>query len=149
MVPKNLTDERNTLGSILRRCFEALVETVYGRLGEQGFVDLRPAHGAVFRHVLPDGMRATELAARAGMTKQSMGYLVADLEARGYVEQGPDPTDGRAKVVRLTARGREAQAAAARISGEVEREWAARVGAAEWHFTRQTLGRLVEELDRK
>ena len=34
----------------------------------------------------------------------------ADLERRGYVERVPDPDDGRVKIIRLTERGREAQA---------------------------------------
>lgn len=146
MVPKNLTDEQDTLGSLLRRCFEGLLARVYDRLAEEGFADLRPSHGAVFRHILPDGMRTTDLAAAAGMTKQSMAYLVGDLEARGYVEVSPDPADGRAKVVRLTPRGGEAQTAAARISKEIEDGWSEKVGRKEWGKVRTALAGLAEHL---
>lgn len=146
MVPKNLTEERRTLGALLRRPFEALVDEVYRRLAAEGFADLRPAHGAVFRHIPPDGARTTDLAGRAGMTKQSMAYLVGDLEAMGYAETVPDPDDGRAKRVRLTARGHEAQEAAARFSAELEAEWARRIGPREWAAMRGTLERLFETL---
>lgn len=147
MVPKNLTDEQDTLGSLLRRCFEGLVARVYARLAAEGFPDLRPAHGAVFRHILPDGMRTTDLANAAGMTKQSMGYLVNDLGDRGYVEITPDSNDGRAKIVRLTPTGQKAQSAAAQISGELEQEWAATIGEKEWVQVRETLRLLSAQLE--
>jgi DNA-binding MarR family transcriptional regulator len=40
-----------------------------------------------------------------GVSKQAMSQLLGELETRGYVEQVPDPTDTRAKIVRLTKRG--------------------------------------------
>lgn len=39
------------------------------------------------------------------MAKPSMSYLVEYLEEAGYLERLPHPTDGRARLVRLTARG--------------------------------------------
>ena len=51
------------------------------------------------------GTRASQLAIRAHMTKQAMGELVAYLTSRGYLETIPDPSDGRARLVRPTARG--------------------------------------------
>lgn len=146
MVPKNLTDAQDTLGSLLRRCFEGLVAAVYARLAAEGFPDLRPAHGPVLRHILPDGMRTTDLAHAAGMTKQSMAYLVGDLEGLGYVSIRPDSTDGRAKVVSLTERGQQAQASAAKISQEIELHWAEAVGAKEWARVRKALQDLSDQL---
>ena len=67
-----------------------------------------------------------DLAARAGMTKQGMMLLVDDLENRGYVRRVPDPEDARARVVRLTARGRryvaEFRRALAAVEGRVRRD---------------------------
>jgi DNA-binding MarR family transcriptional regulator len=40
----------------------------------------------------------------------------------------PDPSDGRAKTIRLTERGHEARAAAREIFGEIEAEWGERFG---------------------
>ncbi|RYG36471.1 MarR family transcriptional regulator [bacterium] len=148
MVPKNLTDERGTLGSLLRRPYEALVGEVYGSLTSEEFPDLRPAHGVVLRYILPNGMRTTELARCADVTKQSMAALVEDMRSRGYVDLQPDPTDGRAKLVRLTKKGERAQEAAARISREVEARWSALVGVREWTAMRATLEKLGEILER-
>ena len=72
---------------------------------ESGFTDIRPAHHSVFGLLNPDGDRVVGLAERAQTTKQAMGYLVAYLEERGYLERVPDPDDGRAKIVRRTEKG--------------------------------------------
>ena len=73
---KNLTEEVGTLGALLRLPYQALARRLYREIAENGFPDVRPAHGSVFRHILPEGSRVTDLAERAGMTKQSMSYLV-------------------------------------------------------------------------
>ena len=66
------------------------------------------------------GTRLTELARRAGVTKQAMMVVVDELEVRGFVRRTPDPDDGRAKVVRLTARGRTLGAECRRAVAAVE-----------------------------
>jgi DNA-binding MarR family transcriptional regulator len=85
-------------------------------LEERGWSDVRPGHLAVFLHIdRRSGTRLTELARRARITKQAMMLLVDDLESRGYVRRVDDPSDGRARVVRLTARGRRAVADGRRV----------------------------------
>ncbi len=82
----------------------------------------KPSHSAVFSQIRPGGSRLTELARGANMTPQAMGELVDELEALGYVERRPDPTDRRAKLIVLTPRGRECIAAGiATIQGIEER----------------------------
>jgi DNA-binding MarR family transcriptional regulator len=70
----------------------------------------------------------TDLADRAMMTKQTVGEVVSDLERRGYVERVPDPEDGRAKIIRLTTKGREVYLTGWRLNKEFEEEWATRFG---------------------
>jgi DNA-binding MarR family transcriptional regulator len=105
--------------------------------------DLRPTHGCVFRFVRGDGMRLTELAGLAGMTKQSVGELVDDLVGLGYVERAPDPADGRAKLIRLTPRGAEAQREGFRLFARLEARWAKRFGAERLALLRETLEEIV------
>jgi DNA-binding MarR family transcriptional regulator len=126
---KPATEEVGTLGALLRLPYEALTRKVYGALAERGYPDIRPAHSAVFRHILPDGSRATDMAERAHMTKQSMAYLVEYLAERGYVTFVPDPADGRAKLVRLTDRGQAVLDTLLAISRDAEDEVARRLGA--------------------
>lgn len=71
----------------------------------------KPSHSAVFAQIRPEGSRLTALARGANMTPQAMGELVDELEALGYVERQPDPTDRRAKLIVLTPRGQECVAA--------------------------------------
>jgi DNA-binding MarR family transcriptional regulator len=94
--------------------------------------------------MVPDegGRRLTDLAAIADMTKQAMGEFVSDLAEGGYVTIEPDPADRRAKLVRLTGRGREASAVARRQLGNVERLWAERLGADEIVTLRDLLARV-------
>ena len=63
------------------------------------------AHIHITRHLARDGSRLTELAERAGMTKQAMGTLVDQCEAWGLVTRGPDPLDARARRVLFTESG--------------------------------------------
>lgn len=103
-------------------------EELQKRVQAAGYPDIRPGHGCVFGNVDPQGSRLTDLAERAGMTKQSVGEVTSDLERRGYVERVPDPDDGRAKIIRLTKRGREAQAIGRGLIDDIEHGWTQRYG---------------------
>jgi DNA-binding MarR family transcriptional regulator len=99
------------------------------RVAAAGYADIRPGHGCVFGGIDPEnGSRLTDLADRAMMTKQTVGEVVSDLERRGYVERVPDPEDGRAKIIRLTTKGREVYLTGWRLNKELEDEWATRFG---------------------
>ena len=116
------------LGVLLRRPLRLLTARVAADLAAAGFADLRPAHLTVFQQLDAAGSRLTDLAARAHMTKQSMGALIDDLERRGYVERAADPADGRARIVRRTERGWAVEQAARASIGAFEAEWTLRVG---------------------
>ncbi len=63
------------------------------------------AHLQITRHLALQGMRLTDLAARARMTKQAMGALVDQCEAWGLIERKRHARDGRAKWVAFTPLG--------------------------------------------
>jgi DNA-binding MarR family transcriptional regulator len=121
---------------------EAVVAELHARLTALGFAEIRPAHGCVFANIDHTGTRLTELSERSGLTKQSVGEAVADLERLGFVERVPDPADGRAKIIRLTAHGAEALAAAAEIFADIERRFAEAVGPERYAAFRATLAEL-------
>lgn len=139
--------DRRMIGALLRAPSQAIVARLHRDLTAAGYADLRPAHFVVFQHIRPGGSRLTELAEQAQITKQSMGYLVDYLEARGYVERVPDPADGRARIIRLTARGWELDRAARQIMACVEAEWAERLGADRLEQLRQILRDLADGPD--
>jgi DNA-binding MarR family transcriptional regulator len=130
---------------LLDDAFEDFSEELAQRVEAAGFTDIRPGHGCVFGTIDPEGSRLTELAERAHMTKQSVGEATSDLEQRGYLERVPDPVDGRAKIIRLTARGREAQAIGRRLIDEIEHEWAARYGEERVAALRDALEAITAE----
>ena len=114
---------------LLNVAFDEFAEELQGRIAAAGFSDIRPGHGCVFGGIDPqNGSRLTELAERANMTKQSVGEVTSDLEQRGYLERVTDPSDGRAKIIRLTPQGREAYMIGRRLIDDLEREWAERYG---------------------
>jgi DNA-binding MarR family transcriptional regulator len=110
------------------------------RVAAAGFGDIRPGHGCVFGGLDPEnGSRLTDLAERAMMTKQTVGEVTSDLEKLGYVERVPDPEDGRAKLIRLTPKGREAYMTGRRLIDQLEREWAERFGEERVSALREVL----------
>ncbi len=131
------------IGALLRVAFQATVAAVERALVRAGFSDVRPAHFSVFQHMEPGGVRATVLAERAQITKQSMGYLVDYLAARGYVERVPDPADRRAQLVRLTDRGQALARCAREAILDLEASWAKRLGADHFEQLRVTLRRIA------
>jgi DNA-binding MarR family transcriptional regulator len=59
------------------------------------------------RRVARRPMSMRELADALGMDPPNATVLVDDLESRGLVRRRPHPTDGRAKVVEATRKGKE------------------------------------------
>ncbi|HEY2438304.1 MAG TPA: MarR family winged helix-turn-helix transcriptional regulator [Solirubrobacteraceae bacterium] len=130
---------------LLNTALDEFVDDLAERVAETGFSDIRVAHGCVFGNIEPEGSRLTELAERARMTKQSVGEVTTDLEQRGYVERVPDPADGRAKIIRLTERGHEAQALGFELIADIEREWGERIGEERVAALRDALEALTAE----
>jgi DNA-binding MarR family transcriptional regulator len=121
-----------------------LVGALAERLAAAGFEDQRFAFHAVFANIPPEGIRLTDLAQRAGVTKQAMSELVVDLERLGYVRRRPDPDDKRARVIEFTDRGWAAVDAALAAFEDIEVELARRVGKQRLAELRKTLLKIVE-----
>jgi DNA-binding MarR family transcriptional regulator len=117
------TSRQVTVISLLRRTNHLMVDEITERLESSGFPDSPPSFHPIFENLDPEGTRLTVLAARAGLTHQSVGEVVTELERRGYVERIPDPTDKRARLVSLTDRGRDLVRAAVQHITDIEREW--------------------------
>ena len=130
---------------LLGVAFDDFCEQLERRLADTPYDDIRITHGCVFGNIDPEGTRLTDLAERARMTKQSVGEVTSDLEQRGYVERVADPSDGRAKIIRLTERGRAAQALGVGLIDELEQEWGERFGAERVAALREALEAITGE----
>src|SRR3954453_12753309 len=116
------------IGALLRTPWGAVQQRMLERLHEQGFADLDAAHLNVFQYPGPQGARPSELAARLGVTKQALNYLLGELERLGYLQRQPDPDDLRSKRVALTPRGASAIRVIREAVAEIETKWAQQLG---------------------
>lgn len=141
--------QRASLGQVLLRAARLLDERALERIRDQpGAPDVRPAHTRLFPLIRFEGVRATDIAARLGVTKQAITPLVQDLVRWGLVEQVPDPDDGRARLVRWTDEGRRQMLHGLAVLAEVEAPWREAVGedaVAQVHRALTALVGLLEE----
>jgi DNA-binding MarR family transcriptional regulator len=87
------------------------------------------AHVHITRHLALKGSRLTDLAQRAGMSKQAMGDLVNQCESWGLVTREADPHDTRARLVRFTPTGLAWLKAFEQAVSQAEAEFRVEVGA--------------------
>ncbi|MGH8324375.1 MAG: MarR family winged helix-turn-helix transcriptional regulator [Steroidobacteraceae bacterium] len=125
----------------------AMIAAMMAKVASCGFEDLTPAFASLMPLLDATGARPTILAQRAGITKQAISQLVRELESRGYVEQVLDPTDTRAKIVRLTRRGVALRAACADVRQELQAAALAMLGKARLSRLRSDLLQLASALN--
>lgn len=89
---------------------------------------LSASHIHITRHLALEGSRLTELARRAGVSKQAMGRLVQECEAWALVRRTPDARDARARRVMFTSIGLAWLQAFAEAVAQAESELRASVG---------------------
>jgi DNA-binding MarR family transcriptional regulator len=129
MKERSAEKERVIFSQLLRRPYEALLTKIHAELAAAGYADSYPSWGAnIFHHLRGGGLRLTELAERTHTTKQALRYTINQLEAAGYVERVPDPTDGRAKIIRFTERGWQLRRVGDEIIASIEHECVQRLG---------------------
>ena len=134
------------IGVLFFVAHRAAEQRVFAALQAAGF-EATLAQCRLFARIPEDGIRLTELAESAQVTKQTAGSLVDQLEAAGYVQRDPDPTDARARLVRIAPRGREAQQVARKIEAQITDEWTEHLGSQDMARLRQIMERLREITD--
>jgi DNA-binding MarR family transcriptional regulator len=135
------------LGVALFIPYRYMEDRIFRALQEAGFDDWTLAQCRVFQRIAPDGLRLTDLADQAQLSKQSAGVLVDQLERLGYVRRVPDPTDGRARLIVIEQRGRRAAELAIATSAEILSEWKAYLGTRNFTLLHQILDQLREITD--
>ena len=132
------------IGALLRVPAQAIHRRIINELNAAGFTELRVPHMAVLQYPGPDGVRPGLLAERAGISKQAMNQLLRSLETLGYLSRSDVPDEGRARIVRLTKRGRAAYAKIHDILRDIEREWGAELGPRHFRQLKDLLLRVWE-----
>jgi DNA-binding MarR family transcriptional regulator len=109
------------VGFLLAKASQRFNELLVARFAEQGFGEVRAAHGSVLVPLFErDGLRMLDLAAASRLSKQSMTALVKQCEEAGLVARRRDETDLRAFRIHLTARGRAFRRAAEEALAELD-----------------------------
>ena len=141
-----MTEETPHIGVLLFVAYRAMEQEIYDTLHQQGF-HATLAQSRLTARISENGNRLTELAESAQVTKQTASALVDQLEALGYVARVPDPSDARARIIRLAPRGRRAQAAARRAEARILARWRDHLGERGTAQLERQLVRLREITD--
>ena len=139
-------DRTPLIGALLRMPWELVRRRMLERLHGAGFDDLEPAHLSVLQYPGPDGTRPSELAARLGISKQALNYLLGQLERLGYLERVNDPDDLRGKRIHVTERGDAAIGTMRAAIRDLEGEWARALGAERFALLRELLIQLASQV---
>ncbi len=143
--PDGVDDRRRSdTGALLGFCARAFNDRTVQKIQVAGHATVRVSHLALMRNMDENGTRITELARRAGMTKQAMGQLVREFQELGYLVLRPDPTDRRAKLATYTVLGQSLAEAAERSTEEVQAEFKKALGKGGMKELRKLLARLFD-----
>jgi DNA-binding MarR family transcriptional regulator len=137
----NLGDRwrHDNVGRLLNNAVSRFESRVLEFMSQSGHPQARISHMSLTRNLDLDGTRVSELARRAGMTKQAMGELVSQCRALNLVVSRPDPSDKRARVVRFTSEGLRWLEAFRQAVDRAEREMRDEVGAMSMDVLRGAL----------
>src|SRR5215211_4612139 len=143
---RDLPVDRLAVGQLLGRLLRQFRIELFAPAAERGYPDVRQPHLQIFGNLGVDGVRLTDLAARAQLSLAATSELVNELQDLGYVERRPDASDRRAKLILPTIRGRHALDDAGNRVAEIEQHWSEIVGAARFADASRTLQELVDKL---
>jgi DNA-binding MarR family transcriptional regulator len=102
-----------------------------------------PISANTLRVLDTNGVRIRDLPRLTGVSKEANAMCAGWLRRRECAVSVPDPNASRGQVLRLTAKGRGAQAKYRRILAETEDSWRSSYGAAAVDNLRRALERLV------
>jgi DNA-binding MarR family transcriptional regulator len=132
------------LHHLILEAFRSLDREIEAALEDRGAGELRPSQAMALILVDRTGTRLSDLAQRAGITKQAMMQIVDDLQEKGCVRRIPDTEDARAKMVRLTAKGLRLRSSSRMSIQAVESRVRRRLGTRRYEGLRAALSEVSE-----
>jgi DNA-binding MarR family transcriptional regulator len=139
-------DELNT-SLLMFIAYRSAENRIIDAVRSAGYTDFTLAQARIVARIGPDGTRLSDLAEQAQVAKQTATVLVDRLERAGYVERTADPTDGRARLVRIAPRGEEVVPIARAEEARIEAEWTHHLGERRMRHLREALTLLRDITD--
>ena len=131
---------------LVYRAYKAMEADMVSAAHRAGHPGIKRTHNAVFATLRPQGLRAVDMAAQMGITRQSLGEVVREMVDLGILEMRPDPTDRRAKLVTYSEEG-------LRVAGEgfahikdLDSRFVEEFGPEDYATARRVLERVAEML---
>ena len=143
---QDLPRDRLAIGQLLGRLLREFRVELFAPAPEHGYEDLRAPHLQVFGNLGVEGIRLTDLAAKAQLSLAATSELVSQLQELGYLERRPDASDRRAKLIFPTHRGLRALEDAGDRVAEIEQHWAQIAGKKRFEAACRTMQDLLDAL---
>ena len=138
---------RRNMRQLLLRASRVVNRHVVEGLHARGYTDLRSTHTTLLSNIDLAGSTVPVAADRAGITKQAMGRLAAELEAAGYVRVQSDPKDARARILQLTRSGKQLMLDSLEVMTELEQRYAGSLGRPRLAAMLQGLAVFVDAME--
>jgi len=122
------------------------IEIVNG-LHKQGFTELTSSHTALLSNLDLEGSRLTDIAQRAGMTKQAMGRLADELISLNYIKRSRCEADRRAVKLTFTSNGLKLMNLSFTIMNDIEMRCAKNIGDKRFNSLLNSLRDIVDEFE--
>lgn len=121
-------------------------QTMHTLTEQLGHKDLKLNFEPFFTLLGQEGCRPTELAEWLGVSKQSCNRTANQIKKAGYLEDKPDPSDGRAKILVVTDKGQKMIQEAYRVGVELESAFAQQLGEGGFAELRELLQSFYAQL---
>jgi DNA-binding MarR family transcriptional regulator len=102
-----------------------------------------PISANILRVIGDDGVRASDIPLRAGVSREGVASSLGFLERRGYIEVGHDPSGRRGKYASPTPRGVRTRDGRPKLAARIEQAWPDRFGAAQTQALRTSMEHLL------
>lgn len=123
-----------------------LIHEIQAAVIAAGFHDVTALHGFAFARIAAGDATTADLAAHLGVSKQAAAQLIDRLVQAGYVERRAHPTDRRAGILTLTARGHACTQTARRAAEEAVEQWRSEIPARDAEAFESALRTLTDPI---
>jgi len=140
----NSTSSNIPTARLLLDAFRAFENELLQILKKKGFNDITMGNFNILRHIDPEGIRLSNLASDAQLSKQAIGKMIGELEYKGYVELIPVESDGRGKLVRFSKKGTKLINIAVSVVSNMESHYQSMLGESDYEKLRDSVQLILQ-----